>query len=329
MGRFATRLFSALIALALIVGGAFGWGYTAFVRPGPLVTPVTVVIPAGSGVEAIATQLAHLGVLADPLVFRLGVRMRRAGKTLRAGEYAFPARISPREAIALLQSGKTVVRRLTVAEGLTTRQVLDRLAVTDGLVGSLDGVLAEGTLLPETYHFSHGDKRSAIVERMKAAMGRALSTLWQTRAPGLPLKKPMDALILASIVEKETGRPEERARVASVFINRLRKGMRLQSDPTVVYGLTGGRGALGRRLLRQDLKSPSPFNTYTNDGLPPSPICNPGQAALAAVLRPAETKDLYFVADGTGGHVFARSLNEHNNNVARWRKIRKQQATEN
>jgi UPF0755 protein len=211
---------------------------------------------------------------------------------------------------------------VTFAEGLTTAEILSQLALTEGLMGIVTALPAEGALLPETYHFSYGDKRQAIVGRMAASLRDQLADLWAKRAPGLPLDSPRDALILASIVEKETAKAAERPRIAQVFLNRLAKGMRLQSDPTVVYGLTKGRRPLSRPLTTADLKTPSPFNTYLIGGLPPSPICNPGSASLESVLRPAPSEELYFVADGTGGHVFAKALKEHNLNVAKWRKIR-------
>jgi len=275
--------------------------------------------------EVIASKLTRAGVLSVPLVFRLGARLTGADKRLRAGEYAFAARISPRQTVALLESGKTVVRRLTVVEGLTTAEIIAQLRATDGLEGDLGPLPMEGTLLPETYHFSFGDTRPAIVERMAEAMRAALDDAWAARNRELPLKAPESVLILASIIEKETAVPQERARVAGVFINRLRKGMKLQSDPTVVYGLTKGKGPLGRPLTRVDLRTPSPYNTYLIAGLPPTPISNPGLASITAALNPARTDDLYFVADGSGGHVFARTLSEHNRNVARWRKWRAEQ----
>ena len=327
MGPFARRIGLVLVLLGVVFTAVFVWAYAQFVRPGPLAAPKTVIVSRGAGLDDIAAQLAAAGVLPDPLVFRVGAWLSGRDKSLRAGEYLFAARISPRQAVALLQSGKTVVRRLTVAEGLTTTQVLAQLNRTAGLEGDLPSPPGEGTLLPETYHFSYGERRDAMATRMRAAMDETLARLWDSRAPGLPLKSPREALILASIVEKETALPEERSRIAAVFLNRLGKGMRLQSDPTVAYAMTGGLGPLGRPLSRADLKTPSPFNTYLIDGLPPGPVCNPGRAAMAAVLNPVATEDFYFVADGTGGHVFARTLGEHNRNVVRWRKFRENQPT--
>jgi UPF0755 protein len=262
-------------------------------------------------------------VIVDPLVFRLGLRLLADPAPLRAGEFAFAAGISPRAAAALLQSGKTVVHRLTIAEGLMTREIISQLNRTLGLTGPVKGVPREGSLLPETYHYAFADRRQTIVERMKTGMARALSELWQDRAPNLPFKFAPEALVLASVVEKETGKSGERVRIAGVLVNRLRKGMRLQSDPTVIYGLTQGSGPLGRKLTRADLKLPTAFNTYIIDGLPPFPITNPGRAAIAAVMHPLETEELYFVADGSGGHAFAKTLAQHNQNVAKWRRIQK------
>ncbi len=325
MGPFARRIGLVVVFLGVVFGAVFVWAYAQFVRTGPLAAPKTMIIPRGAGLDDIAAPLAGAGVLSDPLIFRIGAWLAGMDKSLRAGEYVFQARISPRQAVALLQSGKTVVRRLTVAEGLTTAQVLAQLKRTEGLEGDIPSPPGEGTLLPETYHFSYGERRDAMVARMREAMGETFARLWESRAPGLSLKTPREALILASIVEKETAVPDERGRIAAVFLNRLGKGMRLQSDPTVVYALTGGLGPLGRPLTRADLKTPSPFNTYLIDGLPPGPVSNPGRAAMAAVLDPPETGDLYFVADGAGGHVFARTLGEHNRNVVRWRKIQQHQ----
>ena len=302
----------------------FAWGHAAFTQPGPTERPITLVIEPGSGLRAIATDLHVAGVIDNPVVFRLGVRAIGLATQLQAGEFVFPAAISAREAAELIADGKTVLRRFTIAEGLTSAEIVDQLNAVDGLQGYISGSVPEGRLMPETYYFSFGDDRNAIVERMKTAMDETLDTLWKTRKAGLPIKSKREALILASIVEKETGIPDERARVAAVFINRLQRGMRLQSDPTVAYGVTEGHEPLGRALTRTDLKTPTPYNTYTINGLPPGPIANPGRAAIEAVLNPLETDELYFVADGTGGHVFAKTLDEHNRNVRKWRKIRDQ-----
>ena len=311
------------IVLALLAGGVSAWGYAGYTRLGPLMAPKTEIVPRGAGVGDIASQLTDAGVLSGPLAFRLGVKITGAEASLRAGEYAFPAGVSPRGVLALLRSGKTVVRRLTVPEGLTTNAVLALLKGTEGLEGDAGSAPAEGSLLPQTYHFAYGDRRDAMVRRMVDAMDKTVDELWAAVPPGLPLKIPAEALILASMVEKETARPDERGRVAAVFLNRLRRGMRLQSDPTVLYGLTRGGTPLGRPLNRADLSAPTPYNTYLIDGLPPSPIANPGRAAIAAVLNAEPTDEFYFVADGSGGHVFSRTLDEHNRNVAAWRKIQK------
>ena len=320
MGRIAFLV----LALALLVGGISAWGYAGYMRPGPLTAAKTVIVPRGAGLGDIAARLTDAGVLSAPLLFRLGVKISGAAASLRAGEYVFPASISPRGVSALLRSGHTVVRRLTVPEGLTTIEVLALLNGTEGLKGGAGPPPGEGSLLPETYHFAYGDRRQAMVRRMAAAMDRTVAGLWAASAPAPTLKSPAEALILASMVEKETAKPDERGRVAAVFLNRLRRGMRLQSDPTVVYGLSRGGTPLGRPLSRADLGAPTPYNTYLIDGLPPSPIANPGRAAIQAVLSPARTDELYFVADGSGGHVFARTLAEHNRNVAAWRKFQKQ-----
>ncbi len=324
------RILFAVTGICLIAGlattGAWLWLKTGFERPGPLTAETKVIIRNGAGIATIADDLARSGIVADALVFRLGVRFLAAEKPLRAGEFAFPAGVSAAAAVDILQSGRTVVRRLTVAEGLTTPEIISLLNRTEGLTGLVVSTPPEGSLLPETYHFSFGDERREIVRRMGAAMEKTLADLWFDRIPDLPLSSPAEALILASIVEKETGRADERARVAAVFLNRLKIGMRLQSDPTVVYGLTEGNGDLGRALTKNDLKNPSAYNTYVIDGLPPTPIANPGRATIAAVLRPVESGDLYFVADGSGGHLFAETLAQHNRNVAKWRRIQKHRA---
>ena len=325
MGRIVVRLFAALLATLVLALGVFLWGYASYTRPGPLEAPTTLIVPRGEGLEEIARALEAAGVIANALVFVAAARVTGADRGLRAGEYAFRPAMSPREVIALLASGETMIRRLTVPEGLITAAVIDQIRRTEGLEGELPDGIGEGVLLPETYHFSHGDGRDAMIGRMRQAMAEALAELWAGRAPDLPIATPADAVTLASIVEKETAREDERARVAAVFLNRLERGMKLDADPTVVYALTGGVGPLDRPLTRADLKLDHPYNTYRNAGLPPGPIANPGRAAIAAVLNPADTDELFFVADGRGGHVFARTLAEHNRNVARWREFRRQQ----
>jgi UPF0755 protein len=325
MGRILRWLsvFSILIVLCA-AGGAF-WGYSEYVKPGPLQSDLAVVIPKGAGKIEIANLLQTRGVITQPLVFRAAVRTIAREKSLRAGEFLFPKSASTKAVVGILQTGKTVVRRITVAEGLTVAEVMDRLYQTEGLEGDITTRVSEGTLLPETYHFSYGDSRDAMVLRMRTAMDKAFEELWNRRARNLPYETAADTLVMASIIEKETARADERARVAGVFVNRLRRGMRLQSDPTVVYGVTDGTGALGRPIQRSDLNNPHPYNTYIHKGLPPTPIANPGRSSIEAALNPAATDDLYFVADGEGGHAFARTLTEHNRNVARWRRLTKKQ----
>lgn len=254
-------------------------------------------------------------------MFRFGTALDGQARHLKAGEFAFAAAISAREAAAVIVSGRTVVRRLTLVEGQTTAQAVALLRAAEGLMGDVSVNPGEGELLPDTYFYSWGDSRERMLARQRRAMVDTLAELWPKRAPGLPLQTPQQALILASIVEKETGIAEERSLVAAVFLNRLKRGMRLQADPTVIYGLTQGNAPLDRPLSRADLAASHPWNTYVVEGLPPTPIANPGRAALAAVLNPAPSDALYFVADGTGRHVFARTLAEHNANVARLRQV--------
>ena len=299
--------------------GVIFWGYNVLRHHGPFRTDSIVIIPKGSGTEQITSLLAQNGLVEHPTVFNLAVRTFGADKVLQAGEYSIPKGSSPLDILSILQSGRTVVRSITVAEGLNTSEILGRVIKTEGLSGLMTENPKEGQLLPETYHYSYGDSRNELVRRMKGAMSNALEELWKRRKSGLQITTREQAIILASLVEKETGLLEERERVASVFINRLRRGMRLQSDPTVIYGLTNGVGNLERPLNKTDLTNPNPYNTYLNKGLPPGPITNPGRASIEAVLNPIESRDLYFVADGTGGHAFARTLTEHNKNVSTWR----------
>ena len=325
MPRFALNaaVFGLLGAIMFALGSAY-WGYFQLTRPGPLADAKTVVIHKGAGVERIAATLLANGVIDDPFLFGAGARLTGRGRVMRAGEYRFPARISIDGAIALLARGETVRRRFTVAEGLTVREVLDLVAADEGLTGDVPPGVEEGALLPETYLFSLGDSRAGLVRRMRESMTATLRRLWGGRAADLALATPREALVLASIIERETGLASERARISAVFHNRLRRGMRLQSDPTVAYALTLGRARLDRPLARSDLRIDSPYNTYRVNGLPPTPIANPGRASIAAALHPARTDELYFVADGTGGHAFARSFSEHLKNVARWRRLQRE-----
>ena len=313
-----------LVALVSLAGFVVLNSIERFQGPGPLAADTTYLVARGAGVEAIARELEAAGIVEDALLFRLGVRYLGQGRALKAGEYAFAAGVPMRGVVEILAAGRTVVRRLTVPEGLTSVEVATLVDAAEGLSGEAGPPAPEGSLLPETYHYSWADERAVLIARMRRDLDDLLAGLWPARDEGLPLKSPAEALVLASIVEKETGVPEERPLVASVFLNRLSRGIRLQSDPTVVYGLTRGQGPLGRALTKKDLATPGPYNTYLVSGLPPGPIANPGRAALEAVLKPARTNYLYFVADGSGGHVFAETLAEHNRNVAKWRKLQRQ-----
>lgn len=276
-----------------------------------------MLVPRGSGAQ-VADVLVSDGVIRQARVFRAAALLTRGEGPLRAAEFAFPAHASVRQVLAILRFGRPVEHHLTIAEGLTAQQIQAVLAHADWMSGEVPA-FAEGSLLPETYDYQRGAERAVLVERARAAMDRELAALWSDRAPGLPLASPRDALILASIVERETAKPEERPHVAAVYLNRLRLGMRLQADPTVVYAASGGAGVLDHRLTRSELDRDNPFNTYRSAGLPPAPICSPGLESLRAVLHPVASEDLYFVADGSGGHVFSRSYEAHDSAVARWR----------
>ncbi|HEV7372355.1 endolytic transglycosylase MltG [Arenibaculum sp.] len=324
--RRAVRIAAAVVAAVTLVLGGVVALYGTLVMDGPSGSEVTLIVPRGAGTGAIAQSLADAGVVNGAWQVMLASRIEQPEATLKAGEYSFPAGVSAAEAVRIMKEGRSVVRRLTVPEGLTSAQVMQLLAEERALSGDVPEPPPEGTLLPETYHFSYGDSRSDMVGRMMSMMDAALAEAWPKRAPNAPVSSPAEAVILASIVEKETSVAEERAMVAGVFANRLARSMRLQSDPTVVYALTGGSGSLGRALTREDWKVASPYNTYASDGLPPGPIANPGRASIEAVLQPARHDYLYFVADGSGGHAFARTLSGHNRNVARWRAFRREQA---
>ncbi len=325
--RFLGALFSLAILLGVCVGGLALAVVNHAGRPGPLQQDIVLDISQGSSVAGAAEKLEQAGVIDNAWMFEIAFRLLASGGKLKAGEYALPAGVSTRTLIDLLIAGKTLARKITVPEGLTSHEIVELVTGTSGLVDAIVAPPDEGTLLPETYHFTKGDTRGDVIARMQSALSEAMAELWPERAENLPFDTPAEALVLASIVEKETGIADERAHIAGVFVNRLRTGMRLQSDPTVIYGLTNGEGPLGRPLTRKDLDTDHPFNTYKIDGLPPRPIANPGRAAIAAVLNPLETENLFFVADGTGGHVFAKTLEEHNRNVAKWRKVQREART--
>jgi UPF0755 protein len=250
-----------------------------------------------------------------------GVVVLKARGDLKYGEYQFSKQSSVADVVDTIIEGKVVQHAFTIPEGLTSEQIVARLLENDALSGQIKEIPREGTLLPETYKFTRGMTREQIIQRMQQAHRRVLQEVWERRVQDLPVKTPEQLVTLASIVEKETGRPDERTRVAAVFVNRLKNKMRLQSDPTIIYGLTGGKGSLGRPILKSEIEQPTPYNTYVVDGLPPGPIANPGRASLEAAANPARTKELYFVADGTGGHVFSDSYAEHQKNVTRLRGI--------
>jgi len=323
MTKVLIRLAIALFIFGAVGGGSLFWARMAAQTPGPSPVPTNLVVAKGSGSQVISEQLAEAGVIRRPWLFLLTLRLS-GHPSLQAGEYAFPAMISLNGIIEMMHKGQVVVHKITVAEGLTVHQVLAELRQAEGLAGGVPQIPDEGSLLPQTYFYSLGDSRDSVLGRMERGMNEALDDLWPKRKKLPQIPNKMDALILASIVERETALPAERPHIAAVFLNRLKLHMRLQSDPTVIYAASKGEGVLDHPLTRDELALKSPFNTYASDGLPPGPICNPGRASLQAVLNPADSDDLYFVADGSGGHVFAKSLDEHNKNVAKWRQVEAQ-----
>jgi UPF0755 protein len=314
------RGFLVVVVLIAIGFGAYEWDTANFAAPGPLPEETTVLIQPGDGTTAISEKLGSVGAVPYPTLFAWDVRLRLESQALKAGEYAIPAHASPADIAAILISGKSIEHKITAAEGLTSQMIYALVQNDAALEGDPGPMPPEGTLLPETYLFTHGTTREEMLSRMQRDQAKFVEEQWETRASGLPFHNPEEALVLASIVEKETSIPAERRHIAAVFINRLKRGMKLQSDPTVIYGLTRGY-PLGHGIRQSELTSTTPYNTYVIDGLPPTPICNPGKDAIAAVLSPGASNDLYFVADGTGGHVFTDNVEQHQRNVAKWRKL--------
>ncbi|MCB1530741.1 MAG: endolytic transglycosylase MltG [Rhodospirillales bacterium] len=327
--HFFLSVLSFLLLGAAGLAAGVGYGAYLYLSPGPLEAPQLVLIERGSGVSKISQTLEDQNVITHALLFKVAARLTGLHGSLKAGEYQFPAGVSVADALLMLHEGDVYDRKVTIPEGLTSYQIVQILAGVDELQGEVPDIPPEGSLLPETYRFVTGDTKAGKLREMQSAMDAVLAELWPARAEGLPFETKEQALVLASIVEKETAVPSERARIAGVFVNRLKRGIPLQTDPSVIYALTQGKvknegqGPLGRRLLLKDLKTDSPYNTYRYAGLPPGPIANPGRASLEATLHPEAHEYVYFVADGTGGHVFAKSLAEHNRNVLKWRKIRR------
>ncbi len=321
-GLSLKRLVALAVAAGIVVGLIAGaWLLMGWHAAGPAKQPTAVIIAPGSSIAGAGRSLEEAGVLDSAEAFRLRARLLGDDKPIGAGEYEVPAGASPAEILALLQSGKTLQRFVVVPEGLPSILVHERLMRAPHLTGAV-AVPAEGSVLPDSYSYQRGESRAAVVERMQAAMDKEFAALWAKRKPGIPVANRHETITLASIVEKETGKPSERRMVAGVYANRLKVGMPLQADPTVIYPVTKGK-PLGRRILRSELNADNGYNTYRRAGLPNGPIANPGRESIAAVLDPAETKALYFVADGTGGHIFADTLAEHNANVAKWYKLRR------
>ena len=324
---FFNLLFSAALFVAVAAIGVVAWGKSEFDGAGPLVAQASYVVPRNSSLESIANGLERTGIITNASVFEYGVRLSGVAGELKAGEYGFGPAASMREVMEKIRSGQSVLHSVTIPEGWTVKQIFDRVAQEEVLIGDLPPMVAEGALRPDTYRVQRGMSRAELIAKMQAAQTALVEEVWARRDKDVTEVKDIGQFVtLASIVEKETGRADERSRVASVFLNRLRQGMRLQSDPTIIYGIWGGAGKPANEPIRQShIRSNTPYNTYVINGLPPGPIANPGRAALEAVANPSSTKDVYFVADGNGGHIFAETLDEHNANVRRYREIEKAQ----
>lgn len=318
-------IITIILVLMIGAGAAYYYGTKVIESPGPLQQDKVVIIPRHAGMADIATTLRNEGVIdTNRWTFIGAVLALKARRELKPGEYDFRKAASLRDVISTMVEGKVVQHAFTIPEGLTSEQVVERLSDDNIFSGSVHETPGEGTLLPETYKFPRGTTREQAILRMQQAQKRLVAEVWKRRSPDLPLQTPAQLVTLASMIEKETSRPDERSRVAAVFVNRLRQKIRLQSDPTIIYGLVGGKGTLGRPIKHSEVQEPSPYNTYVINGLPPGPICNPGRASLEAAANPARTRDLYFVADGTGGHVFSETYQQQEKNVAKLRAIEKQ-----
>jgi UPF0755 protein len=318
------RIVLAVIAVLVLAPVWLVWSY---IGPGPSArqgVATTVMLDKGAGVAQIAKRLHEAGVIRSPLLFVTAARLTGAASHLKAGEYEVPSHAAMTRVLADIRNGRVVRHGVSIPEGFTSEMAAEAVNRQDVLVGEAVAP-PEGTILPDTYQVQRGEDRAEVIGRMRAAQDKLLATLWANRQPGLPFATPMEAVTLASIVEKETALPAERPRIAAVFLNRLRNHIRLESDPTIIYGVSRGR-PLGRGITYQELTTATPWNTYRIDGLPPTPIANPGRAALEAVLNPPKSDDLFFVADGSGGHVFASTFEQHQKNVARWREVERAQA---
>jgi UPF0755 protein len=320
---------NAIITIVLVamiaVGGGYFYGKQKIEAAGPLQEDKIVNIPSRAGMGDISDILIREGVIENNRWAFIGsVLALKARSDLKPGEYSFQKNASLRDVIATIVEGKVVQHSVTIPEGLTSEQIVARLSENDIFAGSVREIPREGTLLPETYKFPRGTTREQVLQRMQQTQKRVLGEIWERRNADIPVKSPEQLIVLASIIEKETGRADERSRVAAVFTNRLRQRIKLQSDPTIIYGLVGGKGTLGRPIKRSEITQPSPYNTYVIDGLPPGPIANPGRASLEAAANPARTRDLFFVADGSGGHTFTETYDAHQKNVAKLRALEKQ-----
>lgn len=327
--RAASTVLTALLLVIAAVGGVGLFIVAQFEGAGPLAVAKGFVVPKGEGRLDISSRLEKDGIIQSRWIFTAGQLLSstigtRKNAELKAGTYEFKKNVSMREVIDILTEGKTATAKITIPEGLTTQQIVERLKAADTLTGEIAELPAEGTLLPDTYVFARGTSRQDLIERMQSEQAKIVAAAWEKRQPNVPFQTTQQVVIMASIIEKETGRADERERVAAVFVNRIRKNMRLQSDPTIIYGIVGGQGSLGRPIMRSDIDQKTAYNTYQIDGLPPTPIANPGRLAIEATVNPAPTNDLYFVADGSGGHAFSETLKEHNAAVANWRRVERE-----